>query len=520
MVGKLHLDSVLRRVDSATARVENRFGIPITLVAREDVVVEADGVEELLRFASLQGTLEDLRAWESTGRIGPFWGEGSGCIRSIVLTPDFHKGAGIPVGTVVDARGFVVPQAVGNDVCCGMRLLATDVDRREIAPHIGALRRRLRAIFFQGQRDIPMSPRQREAMLREGLFGLHEASGDNARTGIWAHYDPRSQLDDLERVHFNGALSAKGTFAFDAYIQSSGRSDGRDIQIGSVGGGNHFVEIQAVDELVDGATARAFGLSKDTVTIMAHSGSVGLGHMVGGYFNERAYSLYPKGVPHPEHGFYVLPAWGPHAKEARAYLDAMRNAANFAFANRLFLGLMVVRALSEVLGRKVEGRLVYDAPHNLIWEPESGGERYLHRKGATPAPGPDGAAGPFAFTGHPVIIPGSMGDASWVLAGAGCDELLASACHGAGRSLTRGRAAHVDEDAYRRSMERLHVVTPLDPDAPNVRRRRDILEKYHQRLKEEAPYAYKPITPVVRSVEDAGIARRVAKLWPLVTVKG
>lgn len=520
MVGKLHLDAVLRRLDGATARIDNPSGIPITLVAREDVVVEADGVEELLRFASLQGTLEDLHSWEKAGRIAPFWGGCPGRIQSIVLTPDFHKGAGIPVGTVVDARGFVVPQAVGNDVCCGMRLLATDVDRHEIAPHVGALKQRLRAIFFQGQRDIPMSPRQREAMLRDGLFGLHEAAGDNANSGLWAHYDPRAQLDDLERVHFHGALPARGTFAFDAYIRSSGRPDGRDIQIGSVGGGNHFVEIQAVDELLDGATARSFGLSRNAVTIMAHSGSVGLGHMVGGYFNERAHGLYPNGVPHPAHGFYALPAVGPHAAEAASYLDAMRNAANFAFANRLFLGLMVVRALREVLGRPVASRLVYDAPHNLIWEPDGGEPRYLHRKGATPAPGPDGKAGPFAFTGHPVLIPGSMGDASWVLAGSGCEELLASACHGAGRSLARGRSAHVDDAAYRRAMEKLHVVTPLDPDAPQVRRRRDILEKYHQRMKEEAPHAYKPITPVVRSVEDAGIARRVARLWPLVTVKG
>ena len=520
MVGKLDLGAVVRRVDAATARIENEWDVPITLVAREDVVVEADGVAELLRFASLQRTLEDLRAWERAGRIAPFWGESPGRIDSIVLTPDFHKGAGIPVGTVVDARGFVVPQAVGNDVCCGMRLLATDVDREELAPHVGALKKRLRAIFFQGQRDIPMSPRQREAMLRDGLAGLHATAGENGSTGIWKHYDARAQREDLERVHFQGALHATGTFAFDAYIRSSGRSDGRDIQIGSVGGGNHFVEIQAVEEILEGSSARTFGLTKSGVTIMAHSGSVGLGHMVGGYFGERAHSLYPKGVPHPGHGFYVLPAAGPHAREAAVYLDAMRNAANFAFANRLFLGLMVVRALSETLGRQVTSRLVYDAPHNLIWEPEGSEPRYLHRKGATPACGPDGCAGPFAYTGHPVIIPGSMGDASYVLAGSGREDLLASACHGAGRSLTRGRSSHVDDAMYRRTMEKLHVVTPLDPEAPNVRFRRDILAKYHQRMKEEAPYAYKPITPVVRSVEDAGIARRVARLWPMVTVKG
>ncbi|MBK8251917.1 MAG: RtcB family protein [Polyangiaceae bacterium] len=505
-------------MDDATAHIDNPFDLPITLVAREDVLVESEGVNELLRFASLAKTLSDLSTWEKAGKIAPYWGEIKGAIHSIVLTPDFHKGSGIPVGTVVDASGFVVPGAVGNDVCCGMRLLTTDVDRRELMPHIEAFKKCLRGIFFQGKRDIPMSPRQREAMLRDGLVGLFNTSDDNNSSGLWNYYDKRAQMDDLSRVHFGGGLDTKGTFAFDAYIQASGRSDGRDIQIGSVGGGNHFVEVQTVDELIDGQTAHAFGLSKNAVTIMAHSGSVGLGHMVGGYFNERAYDLYPKGVPHPEHGFYIFPTTGPHAKESLVYLDAMRNAANFAFANRLFLGLMVVRALSEVLGRKVSSKLVYDAPHNLIWD--MGDHRFLHRKGATPAPGPNGQPGPFSYTGHPVIIPGSMGDASYVLAGEGCDHLLSSACHGAGRSLTRGKSTHVDDGHYRSVMEKLHVVTPLDPNAPDVRRRRDILAKYHARMKEEAPYAYKPITPVVKSVEDAGIARRVARLWPLVTVKG
>ena len=158
-----------------------------------------------------------------------------------------------------------------------------------------------------------------------------------------------------------------------------------------------------------------------------------------------------------------------------------------------------------------------DAPHNLVWEE---GDRFLHRKGATPALGADGGRGPFGYTGHPVIIPGSMGASSYVLAGEGNDAALCSACHGAGRSLTRGRSGHVSDEVYARAMEQVRVVTPIDPDAPAVRSRRDILAKYHQRLKEEAPFAYKPITPVVQTVEEAGVARRVARLFPLVTVKG
>src|SRR5262249_17805988 len=160
-------------------------------------------------------------------------------------------------------------------------------------------------------------------------------SRDNAATGLWRYYDARAQLGDLARVHFEGALQTRATFAFDAWIKGSGASDARDIQIGSVGGGNHFVELQAVEEILDGPSAYAFGLARDAVTIMAHSGSVGLGHMVGGWFCGRAHELYPRGVPHPAHGFYALPTAGPHAAEAASYLDAMRNAANFAFANRL-----------------------------------------------------------------------------------------------------------------------------------------------------------------------------------------
>jgi tRNA-splicing ligase RtcB (3'-phosphate/5'-hydroxy nucleic acid ligase) len=515
---KKALDTVVQRIDGVRATVQNRFDLSITLFARPDVRVEPDGIEQLLEVASLAETLARLGEQEQGGRIPPFWGGAPGRIEGIVLTPDFHRGSGIPVGTVIDARGFVIPGAVGNDVCCGMRLLATDVAREELAPHTRALEKRLRAIFFQGKRDIPLSPRQREALLRDGLGGLHEARGDNAGVGAWRWYDRRQQEQDLGRVHFGGALPARRTFAFDAWIRSSGARDGRDIQIGSVGGGNHFVEIQAVEEILDGPSAYAFGLPRGAVTVMAHSGSVGLGHMVGGYFDERARALYPAGVPHPEHGFYVLPAEGPHAAEAAAYLDAMRNAANFAFANRLFLGLMAVRAISETLGREVSARLVYDAPHNLVWEEGEG--RFLHRKGATPALGADGGAGPFGYTGHPVIIPGSMGASSYVLAGEGNAAALCSACHGAGRSLTRGRSGHVDEATYARSMEKVRVVTPVDPDSPAVRTRRDILAKYHQRLKEEAPFAYKPITPVVKTVEEAGVARRVARLFPLVTVKG
>lgn len=518
MAHKLRLDEHLERIDETHVRIKNPYGVPVTLLARADVPVEAEGIEELLRFLALTRTNDQISA-----AAPGFFGAAGAAIDEVVLTPDFHKGSGIPVGTVAAARGFVVPAAIGNDICCGMRLLVTDVPRAQIASKLPQLMGRLRGIFFLGERDIPLSPRQREGLLRQGLPGLWEARADNARKGLWRYYDDATQEADLARVHFGGGLQSEGLFAFDDYVRSSGLVDARDPQIGSVGGGNHFVELQAVEDLLDGQTAHGWGVHRDLVTIMVHSGSVALGHAVGGHFCDKAKALFPKGLAHPDHGFYVLPTDGPHAAESRRYLSAMSNAANFAFGNRLFLGLMALRALSEVLGRPVGSKLVYDAPHNLIWEsePSASGPRHLHRKGACPALGPAPELhGPFRYTGHPVIIPGSMGDASYLLVGQGNQAALQSACHGAGRSLTRGQATHHSEDAYQRALAPLSVVTPIDPESPQVKLRRDILAKHHLRLKEEAPYAYKPVAPVVETVEEAGVARRVARLWPLLTVKG
>jgi tRNA-splicing ligase RtcB len=402
-----------------------------------------------------------------------------------------------------------------------MRLLVTDITRDELAPHLADIHRPLRAVFFQGQRGIPMSPRQREALLREGLWGLHETRADNAGTELWRYYDARTQEADLARVHFQGVLPARDIFSFADYVAGSGAIDSRDPQIGSIGGGNHFVELQVVDEILDGATAHAWGVRGDAVTIMAHSGSVGLGYPVGGFFLDQARAIYPRELAHPDHGFYVIPTRGRHAALGARYLDAMRNAANFAFANRLFLGLMTVRVLSEMLGRDIAANLIYDAPHNLVWDDERT-DVHLHRKGACPALGgdPSAAASPFRFTGHPVIIPGSMGASSYLLAGEGNAAALCSACHGAGRSLSRGKSRHVDERTFEATFEKLRVVTPIDPTAPEVRLRHDVLAEYKDRLKEEAPYAYKDITPVVETVEQAAVARRVARMWPLLTIKG
>lgn len=494
--------------------VHPTLDLDIRFFAGPEVPVSLDAFEQLLTFTDVQRALDDLHAREMvTG--DRFFGDARARIERIVLTPDFHKGSsGIPVGTVVDGRHLVIPRAIGSDVCCGMRLLVTDLPASALDGHREALERRLRALFFQGERDIPLSPRQREAMLRDGLCGLHETRADNLGTGAWASYDPDAAEDDLARVHANGRLPTKGLFGFESFVRSSGNVDGRDPQIGCVGGGNHFVELQEVERIYDGASSRALGLRRGDLAIMVHSGSVGLGHAVGGYFDEHARSLFPKAVRAPKGGFFPMPTEGPQGHEGRRYLDAMGNAGNFAFANRLFLGLVALRAVREATGRRVDARLVHDAPHNLVFEEGDG--RCLHRKGATPAKNMHDTR--HAWLGQPVVVPGSMGARSYVLSGHGNASALESASHGAGRALSRGKAARLV--GYSEDLARLRVVTPIDPDDHGVKRRPEVQEKLRRRLSEEAPAAYKDIEPVVDSLVSADVAHRVASLVPLITVKG
>lgn len=499
----------INRVSNTKCNVVNNLGLDVALFANENVSTDRAAFEELFDFLDVERAVRDIQKQDKSF----FGGEHVG-IKKVVLTPDFHKGSGIPVGTVVETDGFVIPAAIGNDICCGMRLLTTDLPCEKLDGYWEPLQKRLRELFFQGQRDIPMSPRQREAVLRFGLPGLVETIGDNEDKGIYRYYDIKSQRDDLDRIHNHGGFKTNRLFGFEKLIRSSGAIDGRDPQIGSVGGGNHFVELQCIDELLCKESARALGITKGNLAIMVHSGSVSLGHAVGGHFIDRAKEIFPKQVSDPKNDFYVLPMLGNHQKEGIFYLESMRNAANFAFVNRLFLGLMAIRAVQEVLGTDIQSRLIYDAPHNLVFERE---ENFLHRKGATPAEGPIKSS---EWMGSPVIIPGSMGSASYLLTGLGNVDSLESACHGAGRVMSRGQASHVSDKIYDQQTRQLRIVTSVDPNSPQMQMRKDIMMKYKERIKEEAPYAYKPITPVIDSIKESNIANPVARLMPLCTVKG
>ena len=508
------LDPRLRRLDPNRLRVDNKYDLDAVLFANDQVPVEASAVTELLELLDLQETVEQV------ARAAPDRFAEAPVVEQVAVTPDFHKARGVPVGTVLATRGFVVPQAIGNDINCGMRLHTTSLRAEEVAGRLDELETAFRHIFFEGGRDIPMSRGQREALLKNGLTGLFDATPRNQTEGLWSLVHELDLDRELARVERRGSLPAGRTFGLDDFLGPADRLS-RDSQIGSIGGGNHFVEIQRVEKVFDGGVAHAWGLKPGMVTVMVHTGSVSIGHLCGGYFQEAVRRLHPATLKHPGNGIFILPGGGAQREEAALFWDALHNAANFAFANRMFLALMAWAGLRRVIG-DVGFSLLYDAPHNLMWpEERDGREVVIHRKGACPARGFSAMADtPFAYHGEPVLVPGSMGASSYILVGQGQEGSLCSASHGAGRSLSRGEALKGHDEELRRFLESFRVVTPVDLRRPDVRRRRDIVDRKLEEIKQEAPYAYKDIGPIIQTLTDAGIARPVAEVRPLMTIKG
>jgi tRNA-splicing ligase RtcB len=254
---------------------------------------------------------------------------------------------------------------------------------------------------------------------------------------------------------------------------------------------------------------------------MVHTGSVSVGHFCGGYYRDRVRELHPPGLRHPENGIFLLPLGDAQRDVVELFWSTLHNAANFAFANRMFLAVMALDCLRRVVG-DLASDLLYDAPHNLLWrETREGSEVVVHRKGACPARGFAAMEGtPFAYQGEPVLVPGSMGASSYILVGQGQDGALSSASHGAGRTLSRGEAMRGHAAEFEAFLRNFRVVTPVDLRRPEIRQRRDILEAKLEELKQEAPFAFKGIGPVVNTLAEAGIARPVAEVVPLMTMKG
>ena len=508
-------DDRLKRISGWELEFPNRWNIPTRIFANEEIPLERAAVDELESVLGIQETVDLL-----CHKAPQFFGPGKApAVTEVVLTPDFHKGAGIPIGTVLATKDFAVPQAIGNDVNCGMRLMATGYNLDQVKSNARQLEAALRHVFFEGGRDIPMTPRQREALVRHGLPGLLSTAQEAQGKGIWGALDPREEQENLHHMRGGGGYPTDSVFALRDYI-SAATGLSHDSIIGNLGGGNHFAEIQYVRRVLHGQAAHAWGLREGQVVVMIHAGSLGLGHVTGTFVTDLMKRIYPEGVNRPANDIYLLPRNERFADQFSQFLTSMRNAANFAFGNRFFLAQMVRKGLRQTVG-DTDWHVVYDAPHNLMWEEQLDGQHtFVHRKGATPAGGwAEMQDTQFAHWGEPVIVPGSMGASSYLLLGKGARSAICSACHGAGRSLSRGEAMRADDSRFAEFLKQFTVITALDPNRPDVRLRPDILEKWKQELKKEAPYAYKDITPVIKTLRAAEIATPVVELFPLMTVK-
>jgi tRNA-splicing ligase RtcB len=421
-----------------------------------------------------------------------------GIVVASMAMPDIHWGYGFPIGGVAatDIRegGVISPGGVGFDICCGVRLLASDLTIDDFLAG-------REAIMDALSRSIPRGTGE-GAIAHGGI--LEEVLKRGARAAVEAGYGTE---EDLELCEENGTSEGAEPGAVSNLAKERGRR-----QLGSLGAGNHFLEVQVVDRVADPDAAAGFGLAEGMVTVMIHCGSRGLGHQVCTdqlRVMEKVMARY--GIRVPDRQLACVPV---ESEEGRRYLGALNAAANFAWANRHVLADATRRAFAEGLGRReVNMPLVYDVAHNLAKLERhvvDGRERLLcvHRKGATRAFGPGHPDLPERIRrfGQPVLIPGSMGTASWVLRGVEDNPAFGSAAHGAGRVMSRKQAL--------RTRQGREVRAELESSGIAVRPQSTKL------LSEEAPYAYKDVDEVVEACELAGLARPVARLRPLGVVKG
>ncbi len=412
-----------------------------------------------------------------------------GSVERVCASPDFHPGdAGVAIGSIAVTEGMVIPAAVGSDINCGMRLHVVDLAPDVLLARRDELVELLKGDFFFGTRDLPMAAASMRGLFHEGLLGWID-SVSRRPLGVLAGSDFAQISAELERVHLGGALDGHARWAPEDLVPEHGQV--RDGGMATIGGGNHFVEIQVVEEVVHGGLAHAWGVKAGQLAFMIHSGSRGVGKHVGAAWRDKARAAWPKGQRHPDEGLFAL-SLADRPEMVAGYLEAEATAANYGFVNRLLLAELLRLRLRQLFGAGLAAPLVYDLPHNITLPAQGPARRWITRKGACPAD-----------AGQPVIIPGSMGAASYLAVGRGTATLLSSASHGAGRARSRFMMSnHSDQD------ERALGLTGVD-----------CITLREERRVEEAPAAYKPIEPVIACQVEAGTIDVVARLRPLMTFK-
>lgn len=424
-----------------------------------------------------------------------------GIEKAAIVMPDAHEGYGFPIGGVAATRwpeGLISPGGIGYDINCGVRLLLTPLNYEDVAGKLESFSQELAVTIPSGTGkggEIKLAPEEMDEVLRMG-----------AR---WAVKNGMGNEADLAMIESNGCLIN----ADPAAVSEQAKQRGYD-QLGTIGAGNHFVEVDKVSAIFDESAASTFGIRKNQVVILIHTGSRGLGHQVATDYLRLMMNVMSEYHYKPRDR--ELAGVPFNSKEGQDYFNAMAAAANFAWCNREIITYEIRQAWQAVFNRSGdEIQLLYDVAHNIAKIEEhivDGKPKKLiaHRKGATRAFGPGNEELPekFRATGQPVLIPGSMGTASYVLVGTNksMEATFGSTCHGAGRTLSRTAVKKL-------------VGGPQLKQA--LRDQGIFVEAGSWRgLAEEAPIAYKDIDLVVDTVHEAGIALKVAKLKPLVVVKG
>jgi len=475
----------IKRIDPWRLLIPRQEGMHVDalIYADDRINIEAEAISQTVDAAKLPG------------------------VKRVVATPDIHVGYGVPIGSVVGLDGYIVPAAVGYDVNCGMRFINTPLMARDVDHVMLAQSFRRDIPLGEGKDNIKVTGKDLRKLLNHGLKGYLEIEvPDHRLQGI---RDPEEEKQDMIRSEDEGSMEGDMGCVSKEAIERGCK------QFATLGGGNHFVELQVVDTVYDDEAAKAFDIEKGRFIIMLHSGSRGFGHQVGGDYMKLATKLNGDSSPTRHLAFLEV-----DSNEGRSYIKAMRAAANFAYVNRQMM-TAYVRANMRHHYPGIELPIIYDVPHNMAKpEKHEGNMLWVHRKGATRAFPKSRMKGTiYEDIGQPVLIPGSMGTSSYILLGTETsEESLNSVNHGAGRVMSRSAAKGksrrrksgaierdglISEAAFERAMEGIYLIC-ADPKS----------------IYEEAPQAYKDIDVVIDIVAGAGLARPVARMKPLAVLKG
>ena len=451
-------------------------------------------------YGRIIGTENILSNAVSTGSADQLlnMGELPGAVSMPIGLPDIHRGYGFPIGSVIamDAEsGVVSPGGVGYDINCGVTLLATGIDTK-------TMRRYTKPLLQELKKNIPVGiARSREKLSESQIRRIVDE-------GVYWMYElDMATEEDILRTEYNGHLFGVESSSISEEAYKRGMN-----YFGTLGSGNHFLEIQSVEDVYDEMTAQDYGISNKMTYVMIHTGSRGIGHQVATDYLEQIRNFdHNKNLKDPQLSYIEL-----GTKLADSYISAMNGAANYAFCNRQFIINRIREAFSNVMKREFqmeESHIVYSISHNMATfeEHEINGKRtkaLVHRKGATRADGPEFDRGYFMNVGHPVLVPGSMGSSSYVIRGKMENESLTigSCCHGAGRIMGR-----------KSSRENLRKETILsEMESLNI----DYLFGNEETAVEEGRESYKDIEEVYNSIIGSGIGSGVARLFPMGVLKG